>query len=186
MRYLAMLPLALLLNSCGNTPQSVSTAPPPNYTALGDSITTEIQQVFMQRVSAAMQQGGSEHAVTYCNIHAMPITDSLSNIYHASIQRLSNKNRNPLNAINATADSLAWKKIETQKVSFAEQKNEGEVVYYKPIFLAMPACIKCHGNTSDITEGTQVLLKQKYPNDLATGYSLGELRGMWKIKFKTN
>jgi cytochrome c551/c552 len=48
----------------------------------------------------------------------------------------------------------------------------------------MPTCIKCHGGKTDITESTQKMIAQKYPNDKAIGYQMGDLRGMWKIKLK--
>jgi hypothetical protein len=29
----------------------------------------------------------------------------------------------------------------------------------------------------------QQILKEKYPNDLAVGYALGDMRGLWKVTF---
>lgn len=45
----------------------------------------------------------------------------------------------------------------------------------------MPTCLKCHGGAEDIAGGTRAVLAEKYPRDRATGYQLGDLRGMWKI-----
>ncbi len=48
----------------------------------------------------------------------------------------------------------------------------------------MPACLKCHGLPGkDIDANTLALLQKKYPEDKATGYKLGDLRGAWKISF---
>lgn len=47
----------------------------------------------------------------------------------------------------------------------------------------MAACLKCHGNkTSDISVETLQSIEINYPQDLATGYAVGDLRGMWKIE----
>lgn len=81
---------------------------------------------------------------------------------------------------------MAWKKIKSKKADFIEQHNNGEVHYYKPILIAMPTCVKCHGGKSDITESTQNSITQKYPGDKAVNYKMGDLRGMWKIKLMTN
>ena len=149
-----------------------------------DSIATVSQMILLQNVAGAIQKGGIDYAVEFCNIQAMPLTDSIAEGLNVYIQRLSDKNRNPANAIKTQADSLAWKKIKSKKVDFIEQHNNGEVYYYKPILIAMPTCVKCHGGKSDIAESTQNSIAQKYPGDKAVNYKLGDLRGMWKIKLK--
>jgi hypothetical protein len=59
-----------------------------------------------------------------------------------------------------------------------------KIVYYKPIRIAMPACLKCHGSAEkDIDPKTLAIIRQKYPDDLATNYKEGDLRGLWKITF---
>lgn len=149
-----------------------------------DSIATVSQMILLQNVAGAIQKGGIDYAVEFCNIQAIPLTGSIAEDLNVYIQRLSDKNRNPANAIKTQADSLAWKKIKSKKVDFIEQHNNGEVYYYKPILIAMPTCVKCHGGKSDIAESTQNSIAQKYPGDKAVNYKLGDLRGMWKIKLK--
>ena len=56
-------------------------------------------------------------------------------------------------------------------------------MYYKPIKTGMPTCLKCHGSSAEIESKTLALINEKYPDDKAVGYSQGDLRGMWKIKF---
>ena len=43
-----------------------------------DSITTVSQNVLLQNVAAAIQKDGTEYAVNFCHVKAIPITDSLS------------------------------------------------------------------------------------------------------------
>ena len=63
--------------------------------------------------------------------------------------------------------------------------TENEVLFYKSIRLGMPACLKCHGKPeTDINSETLTVLKDKYPNDLAINYSIGDFRGAWKIVFQ--
>jgi cytochrome c553 len=58
-------------------------------------------------------------------------------------------------------------------------------VYYKPIRIVMPACLKCHGVPgTDIDSVTIQKLQSLYPADLATGYRLNDFRGLWKVEFK--
>ncbi len=149
----------------------------------GDSISDIMQGVLLKNVATAIKHGGTEFAIGFCNINAIPITDSVSALYHVQIQRLSDKNRNPDNAIRTLDDSLAWQKIKSSSSSF-EQHSYGEVVYYKPIRIGMPTCLKCHGSSADIESKTLALINEKYPDDKAVGYNQGDLRGMWKIKFR--
>jgi hypothetical protein len=109
----------------------------------------------------------------------------MANRHQVQIQRLSDKNRNPDNAIQTQMDSLAWAQIKAEKTGFIRQHKSGAIYYYKPIAIAMPTCIKCHGNNADIPESTQKIITEKYPNDKATGYAMGDIRGMWKIKINT-
>lgn len=173
----------LLLLACNsNKGRVLSEAEKDILMHQGDSITVEMQRVLLEQVSAAMKKGGADYAVDFCNVQAMPLTDSMSAQMNVAIQRLSDKNRNPDNALKTSADSLAWAKIAAEKTAFIEQDNYGAVYYYKPIMAAMPACLKCHGGQDDIAESTQKIIALKYPKDKATGYVTGDLRGMWKIK----
>jgi len=151
---------------------------------LGDSISSEMQAVLLKNVGEAIQHGGTEFAVEFCNLKAMPLTDSISEKHQVKIQRLSDKNRNPKNSLQLESDRLAWEKIKKEKTDFIEQSRTGEIYYYKPISIGMPSCIQCHGKRSDISEKTLELIGLKYPDDKATGYEMGDLRGMWKISIK--
>lgn len=177
----------VVLSSCtSNQQKTFSEEEKTTFQLLGDSITTKMQNVLLQNVAGAIQKGGTDYAVEFCNLQAIPLTDSTAKHLKVYVQRLSDKNRNPANAISSKADSLAWEKIKSEKTDFVSQDEKGEVYYYKPILIAMPTCIKCHGGKEDISESTQKLLAEKYPNDKAIDYKLGDLRGMWKAKLKEN
>jgi hypothetical protein len=125
---------------------------------LGDSISLEMQHVCCKTYQELYKKGGTDYAVEFCNIQAMPLTDSIANNRKVYIQRLSDKNRNPDNGIQTEIDSMAWERMKLEKTNFTEQDKNGEVYYYKPIFIAMPTCLKCHGGDNDITESTKKLL----------------------------
>lgn len=177
----------VVLSACNsNNREALSEEDKKELMFLGDSISTEMQNVLLQNVARSIQKGGTDYAVEFCNLNALQITDSVAQKYQANIQRLSDKNRNPANAISSKADSLAWQKIKANKTDFVTLDEKGEVYYYKPILLAMPTCVKCHGSKEDISGSTQKLIAEKYPNDKAIDYKLGDLRGMWKVKLKEN
>jgi hypothetical protein len=174
----------ILLSCNDNVKQSLTDADRSELLAFGDSISGSIQKVFVGKVSKAIQNGGIEYAIQYCNINAMSITDSLSISNNINIYRLTNKNRNSTNGLKSLFDSLAWKKIYTEKTHFIEQDDNGAVYYFKPIYIGMPSCLKCHGDDSAINDTVRNILSEKYPNDKALGYKMNDLRGMWKIKLR--
>lgn len=184
-RFIALLMGIIFLLACGKSPQKrMSEEEKSSLVILGDSISEQMQNLLLKNVAGAIQKGGTDYAVEFCNVAAIPLTDSLANNLEVYIQRLSDKNRNSLNAIQTKTDSLAWEKIKSEKTDFIEQDKNGDVYYFKPILIEMSTCVKCHGSKTDIAESTQNIITQKYPNDRAIGYKIGDLRGMWKIKLK--
>ncbi|MCB0512187.1 MAG: DUF3365 domain-containing protein [Bacteroidetes bacterium] len=184
--------ISIVVLSCQTNNKTLTVSEQQDYLSKGDSIATQAQQVLMKNVSTAIQEKGVAGAVDFCNINAMPLTDSLSTLNAVNIQRISEKNRNPNNAIVSELDKSALEqiKIMLKDTSISTKhlivQESGNVYYYKAIPLGMPTCISCHGNTTtDITPETLKVIQTKYPTDKATGYQLGELRGLWKIKMNS-
>jgi len=177
------LSLLLLFIGCNN-PKELSLSEKEEYLALGDSITGNTQMVLLSNVSKQIQQNGTLGAVDFCSEKAVFLTDSLSSKYTHKIQRLTDKSRNPQNQLRSEIDKKAWEELKNNPDHhhLVLQENSS-VYYYKSIPLGMPACLQCHGNPqTDISPETIKLIRQKYPQDKATGYEMGDFRGMWKIE----
>jgi hypothetical protein len=56
----------------------------------------------------------------------------------------------------------------------------GTVRYYRPL-LVVPMCVTCHGPRESLPDEVQRLLAERYPEDAATGYGPGELRGVIRV-----
>lgn len=174
------------LVACADNDSSSDLTSPVDHLAVGDSITNQAQQVLLTNVAGAMKQGGPVHAVEFCNINASSLMDSLSELHHVSISRVSEKNRNPNNKASGFEIDLLTT-LESLNLKDTVLVAQGKTTYYKSIRLGMPACIKCHGvPNEDINEATLSVLNQRYPNDLATGYKLEDFRGAWKVVFSDN
>ena len=47
-----------------------------------------------------------------------------------------------------------------------------------------PPCLQCHGTPNqDIAPETLAAIQKLYPDDKATGFKLGDLRGLWRVTF---
>ncbi len=152
----------------------------------GDSMASVVQGVLLKNVMQAVQEEGLAAAVDFCNEKALYLTDSAAG---GGVQRLTDRNRNPLNAIRTEVDTRAWNKLRVLiNDSSALQKHlicydGSDLYYYKAITIGMSGCLSCHGvKGKDIAAETLAAILEKYPDDKATGYAMGMLRGMWKIK----
>ena len=78
---------------------------------------------------------------------------------------------------------LANNKELNDKVSLIENVKIDEkdaIIYSKPIFIEAP-CLNCHGSSEQISAEVAEFLKNKYPNDKATDYNIGDLRGVISV-----
>ena len=57
----------------------------------------------------------------------------------------------------------------------------GELGAFLPIKLAAP-CLACHGPADDLDEDVRSALAESYPDDQATGFAEGDLRGWFWIE----
>lgn len=153
----------------------------------GNEISNLTQAALLSNVGKAIQKGGPQFAIEFCNLKASSIVDSLSQLGDYNISRVSIKNRNLENGLQGKQEKELWEIFEKSNASDTIIQTSKKLVYYKRINLALPACLKCHGNTkSDINAATRDKLSELYPNDLATGYKLNDFRGLWKIEFNNN
>lgn len=161
------------------------------YTQKGNEIAGQAQSVLLTNVSSAMQKGGPEYAIEFCNLKASTLIDSLSEANNCTISRVSVKNRNPGNNLKNEREKQLWSyydhNIQAGNVSDTLIRISEALIYYKPIKTAMPACLNCHGVPGEnIQTATYEKIQALYPNDKATGYDLNDFRGLWKIQFNSN
>lgn len=133
-----------------------------------------------------MKEGGALQAVNVCSDTAADLAVKYSEAENVVVKRVSNKNRNDNNfpdvyeqkALSDFEKLLAEGRLnsETSKIEKVIINGKYVVKYFKPIIVSAP-CLNCHGTESQISEKVAQVLKQKYPNDKATGYKIGDMRG---------
>lgn len=155
----------------------------------GKTIVKSSGKALIGNLKKAIQQGGIQHAIKFCAVEAMPITDSLSKAHDVTLARVSHKNRNSRNEADSFEKQLI-ERYQTQikegkalKPSLAERDNKK--VYYHPIKIKNGLCLNCHGKKGKtLSAETFELLRDEYPDGDAIGFELGDLRGLWKVQFK--
>jgi outer membrane murein-binding lipoprotein Lpp len=170
--------------------QPLSAADSAKYLELGDDLVSTTKQKISTTLVEAMEKGGVKYAAQFCNLVAYPIVDSLSKVHNARIRRVSNKPRNPKDAMDEEerkvfamfAAQLQQPNAEVNPILL--QHSDGTVSYYTPIKISMPTCLKCHGEVGkDVKPEDYAEIKKLYSNDNAIGYKQGDLRGMFSIRF---
>jgi hypothetical protein len=136
----------------------------------------------------AIKEGGLEYAISFCNVEAIPITDSVSESASVQIRRLATKYRNPLNLPDVTEQELLQSYVnELEKGQelrpIVRPNADGNPVFYNPILMGA-LCLNCHGEVGKtVNAELYTIIQDLYPQDKATGFEEGQLRGMWAIIF---
>ena len=176
-----------ILSSCS---KSLSDKEKKTYTNQGKEIAQATQKTLGTNLMQKMKKGGVQAAIPFCNSMANPLTEEMSKKYDVEIKRTSDKIRNESNGstlqesevIKQYKNLLSNKKDLTPMVKL---DKSGKPHFYAPI-LMQKKCLACHGTIGkSITKQADSIIKTFYPNDIATGYNEGDLRGVWSITFNT-
>jgi len=148
----------------------------------------ELGETLKGRLQAAMGEGGPVAAVDVCQTEAPEIANDISQRLGVDVARTAPRVRNTSNAPDAwEADQLETFRAamaageDPAKLEAAEIVTlEGQTVlrWMKPIPMA-EMCATCHG--SDIAPEVQAAVAEAYPEDAATGFRTGELRGAFTV-----
>ena len=141
------------------------------------------------QLKAALESGGPEAGIEICQQIGQSLTQSTNNeLDGMTVTRTSLKIRNPLNAPSPKDKEIMmqWQKQLEKNGKLPEsevvhQEDQSPVVY-KPI-ITQKVCMKCHGNPSTFSPELTSLIKKHYPDDQATGFTEGSIRGAFKVIF---
>lgn len=168
--------------------ENVASQDQPDYVQVGKSIAMETQQLLAKHLMQAIQDSGMNHAMQFCSAQAYPLTDSMSQAFGVTIKRVTHKARNPQNKANPKEKLIIEGYMDQLKQGEMPgplvEEQENARVFFSPIMITMPTCLKCHGVPGeDIQPEDYIILNSLYPNDQAVNFKMGDLRGMWRIDF---
>lgn len=129
-------------------------------------------------LTKSMGENGPVKSIYVCKQRAPEIAKAVSEETGVRIGRTSFQLRNDKNLAPAWASSFVSDKIE--KSVEVELPNDGLGVLL-PIRLKA-ACTVCHGNDKQINPDVKLAIASNYPNDAATGFAEGDIRGYFWIE----
>jgi hypothetical protein len=164
----------------------------PDPAVEGPKITAEAFAKLSGALGEAIAKGGPASALSVCSEKAPQIAKEVAAAHGVTLRRATHKQRNPNNAadevekavLQAFGAALAKKEaLKAQVITNAD----GSRAFLATIVLGNPLCLQCHGTPNqDIAPETLAAIQKLYPDDKATGFKLGDLRGLWRITFSAS
>jgi Protein of unknown function (DUF3365) len=151
-------------------------------------IASELLGQLGQKLKSAMSTDGPVAAVSVCKESAPAIARQLSIANDAKVTRVGTRVRNQNMGVPNAWQKEALTQFEARllqgekaaDIEYWQVADNGhgksELRYAKAIAI-QPQCLSCHGSAQDIAAPLAEKLRIEYPNDQATGYSVGQLRG---------
>jgi hypothetical protein len=136
-------------------------------------------------------KGGPESAIAVCQEKAPQMAKAASEQSGWAIRRVSLRPRNPkavpdaweqaalqdLDRRAAAGESPAT--LEKWEVVSTGERKEYRFMKALPV---QPLCLSCHGPAEQLSPAVNAQLKALYPQDLGTGYAVGQIRGAMTLR----
>jgi hypothetical protein len=156
--------------------------------ALADQLMSELKAELGQ----AMGQGGPITAVAVCKSRAPEIAARLSASSGADVGRTAIRWRNPANApddleravmqgFEAELSRAVPAAAAPPDAIFESRSAQGTERRYLRAIVMQPVCLACHGAT--LAPDLATVIAREYPQDAATGFETGQLRGAVTVRW---
>jgi hypothetical protein len=141
----------------------------------------EMARTLMGELQAELEIGGPAGAVVVCRDLAPMIAAHVTDEHGLRIGRTSHRLRNPSNRPPAWALEPVTGGVDRQTILAGPG---GELGVLLPIRVA-PPCLTCHGDPDAIDPAVRTAISDSYPDDRATGFAEGDLRGWFWVEVPT-
>jgi uncharacterized protein DUF3365 len=129
------------------------------------------------RLMEVVSKDGLPAAISVCKEDAPRLAKEVSEEQGLSIGRTSHRLRNSANQPPTWAEALVEDKV-GEPTYLTSQAGMAVLL---PIPTG-PMCMNCHGTKDGIPADVLTALEEKYPNDEATGFVEGDLRGWFWVE----
>jgi hypothetical protein len=139
-------------------------------------------------LQSSIKADGPVKAISVCNEKAPKLAQKVSTDKGMEVARTSLKVRNELNAPDAwelaVLEQFEQRKAKGEPVKTIEYSettthNGNKVFRYMKAIPADDVCLMCHGET--VAEPLLSEINKLYPNDQATGFKKGDIRGAFTV-----
>jgi hypothetical protein len=161
--------------------------------ARGQTVSTALFGQLMQTLEKKIQAEGIEAAIGFCRLEAIPLTEKTAASMEGvkSLRRIGVRTRNPANV----SDEVDREVLQHFLENWASEQARAPIVrtvaapdggretrFYRPVSVGA-SCLACHGSKEMLLPNVLSAIEEQYPEDQATGFSEGELRGAIVVTF---
>jgi len=152
---------------------------------VSNQLAEKIRSLLLQEID----KGGFSSAVLVCSELAQEMTLQFNAEAGRHIRRISLKYRNPKNVPDAYEQRRLGefnilnqkKELSKEYSEIVEEQGKKYLRYLRPLIVA-PVCVNCHGPKENIPQEVKTILAERYPDDRATGFLVGDVRGAITVK----
>lgn len=190
---LLVLPLWVVSNVHGEGQITKQTQPISQLDQEAMQLSQQFGKQLKSILQASIVTSGPVEAMRVCKISAPQIAYKLSQEKGWNIARTSHKVRNPNNAPDAWEKAIIeqWQDKMARGAPLANlqssaiiQQNGQSVYRFMKAIPTGKLCLNCHGTT--LSGPVQNALQDLYPDDQATGFKKGQLRGAFTLQKPLN
>ena len=151
------------------------------WLARGGAAVAPLKRDLKAALEEALARGAPEDAIDVCRLRAPELAARASTPL-VRVGRTSDRLRNPANAPAKWMEPLlaAYRSAPEDRGPRIVHLPGGGVGYAEPIAI-QPLCLACHGET--LAPAVRERLAERYPDDRASGYRLGDFRGLFYAEF---
>jgi hypothetical protein len=156
--------------------RGVSTAVPPKLLAV---------------LQAEIAKSGPEGAIAVCQVQAPALARAASEQTGWAVKRVSLRNRNP-KAVPDAWERAALEDFDRRAAAhepaaklerYEAVQEDGKTVWrYMRALPTGELCLACHGPVEQLSPAVKAKLAALYPEDRATGYRVGDIRGAMTLQ----
>jgi hypothetical protein len=151
-------------------------------------VATTLPPKLLAALQEEISKSGPEGAIPVCKDMAPKMAGEISQQTGWKVKRVSLKARNDARAIPDAWEKAALEDFDKRAAAGEPpaQLERGETVNneyrYVKALPTQPLCLSCHGSVDQLSSGVKSVLGLHYPNDRATGYSVGQIRGAISVR----
>lgn len=151
-------------------------------------VATTLPPKLLTALQEEISKSGPEGAIPVCKDMAPKMAGEISKETGWKIKRVSLKPRNEARAIPDAWEKAALEDFDKRAAAGEPpaklEKGEkiGNEYRYVKALPVQPLCLNCHGPADQLSPAVKAVLAKQYPNDKATGYSVGQIRGVISVR----
>ncbi len=139
------------------------------------AMTQELTKALMGELQSTMAAEGPAAAIRVCADLAPEKAQAIAT-EELTVRRVGTRVRNSKTNTPTAAEREVLAGLTPEQPTFSGQVD-GHEVFIQGIFIPNAMCLVCHGEREAIPAEVRDALAQRYPDDQAVGYAVGDLRG---------